>query len=166
MSAPAALCAVPPDRNLGETIATFEDMASARAHAQLCLVDDTHIPPLPICVKWKRTGSDGTTKALFVCASHAKCPYEVRCKKENDGFHVQVLWPGLHSSEECFVRTNAVCSPAQRERMLQMANGGSKPGAIWSSLLTERLQLCKSLGQEPEKRPEGGLVGAPEAPKY
>ena len=169
MSAPAALCAEPQDRNRWLTVATFADMDQAKAHALHCLPDDTQsseFAPQPLVFKWKRSGSDGKTRVYLKCASHLDCPFEVRCIRQNEGFLVQVLWPGIHSREECNSRVNAVCNKTQRELILKMANGGSKPGAIWSCLLSEHLQLCRRLGQEAEKRPGGGLVGAQKAARY
>ena len=146
-----------------EFMHSLPSMEEAKAFVKLCISDPTtgSQQPLPLRLKWQRSRSNGITHVYYCCASHKDCPYEVRIRQDYSGlFNVEELQPGQHNSCPGLQRKNSITTPQEEALILMLADSGAKPAAILNQLTLEYLKLCKRQGITPQKRPEGGLVGA------
>ena len=145
-------------RGVWEHLHTLPSMVDAKAFLKLIpdpRTGDEH--PLPLSLQWQRARSNGVTHVYYCCVSHKDCPYEVRIRQDSSGlWHVEELHPEEHSSCPGLQRKNSITTPQEEALILMLADSG----AILNQLTLEYLKLCKRQGITPQKRPEGGLVGA------
>lgn len=115
--------------------------------------------------KWHPTRpGDGKRCSVFVCKTHAECPFMVRCQKVDVGvFELQVAVGIEHTGEAATLRAGCDISMHHLEEIQKMVETGAKPGRIFSTLTKREETRCRRLRIIPAVRPEGGLEGAMDA---